>query len=220
MEQLRNDAKRLAIINVVLPMVFSLVSTFSLGILCGNPMQMHLKAHTILLTFIGVPIFVLFFYFWMQLLADLERAYEGSDNMKYAVKMGRLALVLKMFASAIGFVAALVAVSRSGVFNISVNSYEYGLILKGGTIEFICKSLIAASSPFTAIMYVLMFDMTARKTDMRFLTLTLSVLSMLFITAVVADTSKSPTLWGLLQLAVGVVEFLFLWKIYKGAEFK
>jgi len=220
MEQLRNDAKKLALLNVLLTTVFSILAIFSLVIFCGNTLNMHLKAHTVVMSVIGIPLFAILFYLWLQFLGDLKRAYEGNDAIKNAVCVGQIAIWLKIVASVIGFIAAAIVVNHIGVRNVSITSYEFGLINKGGSIELICKSLIAASAPFTAIMYVLLWTVSERKSEMRIITMALAVLAFFYITATIKTFEESSWFWGILELVTPVVEYLFLWKIYKGAEFK
>jgi hypothetical protein len=220
MEQLRNDAKRLALLNVLLTTVFSILSILSLVIFCGNTLNMHLKAHTVLMSVVGVPIFAILFYLWLLFLEDLKKAYEGNETIKNAVCVGQIAIWLKVAASVIGFIAASIVVNHIGVRNVSITSYEFGIINKGGSIELICKSLIAASAPFTAIMYVLLWTVSERKSEMRVITMVLAVLALFYMTATVKTFEESSWPWGMLELATPVVEYLFLWKIYKGAEFK
>ena len=220
MEQLRNDAKRLAFLNVLLTTLFTLIASLSLSALCFNPMNMHLQAHTVIVTVVGIPLYAILFYLWLQFLEDLKQAYDGNETIKNAVCLGQIAIWIKAAATVIGFIAALIVVNHIGVRNVSITSYEFGLIPKGGGIEFICKSLIASSAPFTAIMYVLLWTISERKSEMRVITMILAVLSLFYMTATVKTFEESSWFWGMLELATPVVEYLFLWRIYKGAEFK
>jgi hypothetical protein len=157
---------------------------------------------------------------WLLFLEDLKKAYDGNETIKNAVCMGQIAIWLKIAASVIGFITAAIVVNNIGVRNVSITSYEFGLINKGGSIELLCKTLIAASAPFTAIMYVLLWTVSERKSEMRVITMILAVLALFYITATVKTFEESAWVWGLLEMITPVVEYLFLWRIYKGAEFK
>ena len=215
MEQFRKEAKKLAILNVVLQTLFIAISVFAVALFLSNPVNLRVKGFTFFLSITGVPLFGVLFCLWLQFLDELKSKYEGNETILSAVRMGRAAIALKIAYTLIGSFGALILANQSGIMQGSINASDFGLVPSNGA-GTICKGLMFAIAPFTSFMYLLFAEVSERKSEMRFITLILALLSIVYLVSSACTDSIYTTI---LQPVFYIGESLFLWKIYKGDTF-
>ena len=85
-----------------------------------------------------------------------------------------------------------------------------------GGIENIAHSIMFAIVVLMCIMFLMLREMTEKKSEMRYLTLILPILIIMW--SVIAINKTSP-IWAALEIMVYVAEAMFFWKIYRGYVF-
>lgn len=214
MEQLRKNAAGLAIWNTVVP-----VAALILGILSAS---LFLKGSrngitwfVIFLVLTDVPLFVFYFTHWFQFLGSLKTCYEGNDTIRNAVRVGNIATALKIGCFTLGIISSLIIVISSGGYRGTINASEVGLI-PTGNIQSIIHSIMMAILVLMSIMFLLLREQTEKKSEMRIIPILLIVFMLIYSTAAISDVKS---FWGMSQIVILLLEFLFFWKISKGFVF-
>jgi len=215
MDELRSNAKSLAYVNLFAPLALMVLSLISLGSIA--PRIDGLKWHVLLMTIVQLIIFIPYFLLWFNFFRSLENGYESNETMVTAVKMGKAAMIVKILALVIGTIASITVVAGRGMFVGNVNVDMLGLCPDSG-VSFTFKGLSMLSFVLIAVMYMLFSENTECKSSMKYITIALSALSI--IVFVTISRNDSSYLWGVVQLGYYLLEFLFLYRIYKGFEFK
>ena len=216
MEELRKDAKRLAIINVVLQTAYIALALFAVGLFLSDlSSHFRIKGFTAFLSIIGFPLFGVLFVFWLQFLDKLKRSYEGNHNVLNAVRMGRVAIWFKIAYLVVGIFASLILVSKNGLMQLSITAKDFGLEPSGGA-GIICEALLIVNTCFSAFMYLLFADASERKSEIRIIALALALLTIVYYTW---NANADNITIGILQHVLFIGESMFLWRIYKGDTF-
>ena len=215
MEELRSDAKGLAFVNLFAPLVLMVLLFFSMGTFV--PLRDGIKVHVGFMVFAELIVYIPFFLLWFNFLESLKKSYESNETMVTAAKMGKAAMIVKIFAIVIGAIASLAVIYGNGMFVGSIDMVLVG-ICPNTNVTFVFKVITAVSFILTAVMYLLFSESTECKSSMKYITIALAVLSVVVYTTV--SRKESSYLWGAVQVGYELLEFLFLYRIYKGFEFK
>lgn len=125
-------------------------------------------------------------------------------------------MILKIVFMFFGIIASIVAVSRRGGWTGNIMTDEWGLYTEG-TIKYIYIGLRVIVFALTSIMYFLLSESTERKSEMWFISLTLIALA---IVTCVTDIKSEAYGWLILKYVYYILEFVFLYRIAQGYEFK
>lgn len=216
MEEIRNDAKRLAYVNLFAPLALMVLSLFSLGTLATIRID-GIKWHVLFMAIVEIVIFVPYFMLWFNFLESMRKGYESNETMSTAVKFGKAALIIKIIAIIIGALASIVVVTGKSMFAGTVNVGLLGMS-PNSRVDYIFSSLTMLGYVLTAVMYLLFSENTESKSSMKYLTIALTVLPVVVYST--TTRTESSYLWGIIQIGYYLIEFLFLYRIYKGYEFK
>ncbi len=216
MEELRKDAKKLAYANLFIPLVFMVLGIISLGSFVSNNMIDGIKYHVTFMVFAELLLYIFYFFFWFNFLESFRRSYEGSNTIIPAVKIAKVIMILKIVFMFFGIIASIVAVSRRGGWTGNIMTDEWGLYTEG-TIKYIYIGLRVIVFALTSIMYFLLSESTERKSEMWFISLTLIALA---IVTCVTDIKSEAYGWLILKYVYYILEFVFLYRIAQGYEFK
>ncbi|MBQ4301176.1 MAG: hypothetical protein II765_06540 [Lachnospiraceae bacterium] len=216
MEELRKDAKKLAYTNLFIPLVFMVLGIISLGSFVSNNMIDGIKYHVTFMVFAELLLYIFYFFFWFNFLESFRRSYEGSNTIIPAVNIAKVIMILKIVFMFFGIIASIVAVSRRGGWTGNIMTDEWGLYTEG-TIKYIYIGLRVIVFALTSIMYFLLSESTERKSEMWFISLTLIALA---IVTCVTDIKSEAYGWLILKYVYYILEFVFLYRIAQGYEFK
>lgn len=216
MEELRKDAKKLAYTNLFIPLVFMVLGIISLGSFVSNNMIDGIKYHVTFMVFAELLLYIFYFFFWFNFLESFRRSYEGSNTIILAVNIAKVIMILKIVFMFFGIIASIVAVSRRGGWTGNIMTDEWGLYTEG-TIKYIYIGLRVIVFALTSIMYFLLSESTERKSEMWFISLTLIALA---IVTCVTDIKSEAYGWLILKYVYYILEFVFLYRIAQGYEFK
>ena len=215
MEELKRDARILAYVNCLLPVVFLSIGILSLGGFVSNNLLEGLKNHVVFMSLIELVMFPFYFYFWFKFLGSLKRNYEGNANIMPAVIIAKTVLVLKILFMFIGLIASMVIFSKHSFTNLNVQTGYWGLY-PDGTTGYIFTSIRLIVIILAAIMYFLLSESTESKSSMRYIALALAVIT---IVSGSANLQSEAWGWNILQYVGFVLEFVFLYRISQGYEF-
>ena len=215
MEELKRDARILAYVNCLLPVVFLSIGILSLGSFVSNNLLEGLKNHVVFMSLIELVMFPFYFYFWFKFLGSLKRNYEGNANIMPAVIIAKTVLVLKILFMFIGLIASMVIFSKHSFTNLNVQTGYWGLY-PDGTTGYIFTSIRLIVIILASIMYFLLSESTESKSSMRYIALALAVIT---IVSGSANLQSEAWGWNILQYVGFVLEFVFLYRISQGYEF-
>lgn len=215
MEELRKNAARLAIWNLAVPVMAGLLTMFALSVFINNGVRNSVAWYVLFLAFTEIPLYIFYFIYWFRFLDSLKTCYDGNETVKNAVTMGNVATILKAVCFALGNIASLIIIVGGHRYNGTINGSECGLMPTGG-IENIAHSIMFAIVVLMCIMFLMLREMTEKKSEMRYLTLILPILIIMW--SAIAINKTSP-IWAALEIMVYVAEAMFFWKIYRGYVF-
>ncbi len=216
MEDLRKSAKDLAFVNLFVPQLLMVLALISLGIFA--PIRFNgIKWHVFFMTLVEFFAYLPFFLLWFRFLDNLKNSYESNETIVTATKLGYAAMIIRIIAIVIGLISSIVVVSGKSMIGVSVDMKFVGLC-PSSRVTYVFEALSLFSYVIVAVMYLLLSENTEKKSSMKYITLALAALSIVgYITVSRTDASY---LWSLVQMGYYLTEFLFLYRIYKGFEFK
>lgn len=215
MEELRSDAKGLAFMNLFAPLVLMVLVFFSMSAFV--PLRDGIKVHVGFMSFAELIVYIPYFLMWFNFLESLKNSYEDNETMVTAVKMGKAAMLVKIIAIVVGILASLAVIFGNGVFVGNVDMDLIGICPSSKIVLFF-RAISLVSFILIAVMYLLFSENTEHKSSMKYITIALAALSV--ISAVTNSRTESSYLWGIVMVGCQLLEFLFLYRIYKGFEFK
>ena len=216
MEELRRSAKDLAFVNLFVPLLIMAMALFSLGTLAPIGID-GIKWHVFFMTMIQFVAYLPFFLLWFRFLDALKNSYQSNETIVTAVNLGKAAMIIRIIAIVIGVIASIAAVTSRSLFAGSVNMKFIGMC-PNSRVEFVFEAFSLLSFVIIAVMYLLLSENTENKSGMKYITLALAALPI--VAYITVSREEASFLWSIVQMAYYLIEFLFLYRIYKGFEFK
>ena len=209
MEQLRKDAKRLGIWNLVIPIVFLLTATLIMFLFSRNQEWNGVEGFVAVSTLIDIPLFTFLYFCWYRFLGGVIRCFPDNKKLKMAAITGYVAVSIRVAISAIGLIMVVYPVLFNNSFNISTLFTRNGLVPNGA---FAVHSSTAMIAYYILIAVMFLFFMLAaeRKSALRTLAL---ICLILFAAAAVLPRLLSMLPWIILEIGADVATLLFLLKI-------
>lgn len=215
MEQFRKDTKTLAIWNLVVPVIFLIITAiFFAG---AHPRLNELNAKPFVgwgcvLCLLLIP---MRYYMWFRFFKGMKNSYPGSQHMEFAMNLGNAAYISLSGAFVVSFIATVL-----GAFIINPDTFSFDFnscgILPHNKYGERCNILIQSAEFLISLMYYFLTLLTEPKSKMRKLALLLALKWPLFlvITLYIPEIALV-----IMHFAYWVIEFIFLMQIGGGYLF-
>ena len=215
MEQFRKDTRTLAIWNLVVPVIFYIITLiFFVG---PHPRLNDLNAKPFVgwgcvLCLLLIP---MRYYLWFKFFKGMKKSYPGNQNMEFAMNMGNVAYISLSIAFVVSFIATIF-----GAFIINPDKFSFdfnasGILPHNGYGER-CNILIQSAEFFIALMYYYLARLTEPKSKVRKLAVLLALRwpLLLIITLYIPQIVLV-----IVHFVYWIIEFMFLMQIAGGYEF-
>ena len=216
MEHLRKDAKRLAVWNLAVVLIFFIIT--SIYFVGPQPRLNYMNVRTILgwMCVLCLLLIPLRYYLWFRFFKGMKKAYPDNRNMEFAMNLGNAAYISLSAAFVISFVATIF-----GAYFINPDTFSFDFnangILPHNEYGERCNILIQSAEFLIALMYYFLARLTKPKSFIRKLAVLLALKwpLLLVITLYISSTGLA-----IVHIAYWITEFLFLMQIAKGNEFR
>jgi hypothetical protein len=212
MEQLKQDARRLAVWNLAVSVAFFIIMAIFFSGKNPRIAQADMLSFTGWNCFVEVIMLPLLFYLWFRFFKGLKNAYPDNNDIKYAARIGTIAYIMISVAFAAAWIAAILDayIITPDRFGCNINAYG---IIPNNAVGQRCDVIQGAAKWMICLMYYILFKLSEPKSTMRRLTLILALRSpfMILVSLVVKMTFNVI----FLDVIFWIVEFIFLWQISK-----
>lgn len=212
MEQLKQNAKNLAVWNLAVSVVFFIIMAIFFSGQNPRIAQADMLSFTGWNCFIEIIMLPLLFYLWFRFFKGLKNAYPDNMDINYAARIGTIAYIMISVAFAAAWIAAILDAYIITPDRFGCNINVYGII-PNNAVGQRCDVIQGAAKWMICLMYYILFMLSEPKSTMRRLTLILALRSpfMILVSLVVKMTFNVI----FLDVIFWIVEFIFLWHISK-----